>query len=625
MNYLTKSDFKVARSCATKLYYKKLGYPTNSQMTPYMKSLSEGGFILGKMARLLYPEGVEVGVYDSVEKAIAQTKILLKQKNITLFEPVIYSDRKLVRVDILVKQGNQIQLIEVKSKQFNSIENERQIQERGINIFRGKREGKVNSIWRPYIEDLAYQTWILAEMLREENGDAEKAEIFPHLLLPDIAKSTQIDRLASYFELREISAQSLNSKFSQIKVDFTGDLAELRQDHILTLVSLKSEVEEVLPQVQAEAQVFLNSISQESITKIPVPISKSCKNCEYHSNNRDSRDGFKECWGELASVEPHILDLYQMGRVGGNATPLVNQLINQGKVSLYDMPLEALTDQSFLHRQLIQIEYTQKNKEWFSPHLKNVMAKVKYPLHFIDFETSRLAIPYHAGMRSYEQVAFQWSCHSIITPDSAPVHREWLNLEDNFPNFQFAEALMRAIGAEGTVFTWATHENSVLRDIYSQMQEYKYENDELKSWLSQIVKFSDRSKSALVDMNDLTLKHYFHPQMKSRTSLKYVLPAIWRTNPYLHQISFLQSYLEKDAEGEILSPYQSLSKLEIGDRQIAIREGTEAMLAYQDLLYGKHKNDPETKEKWRELLIQYCRLDTMAMIIIWLHWQHSLK
>jgi hypothetical protein len=46
------------------------------------------------------------------------------------------------------------------------------------------------------------------------------------------------------------------------------------------------------------------------------------------------------------------------------------------------------------------------------------------------------------------------------------------------------------------------------------------------------------------------------------------------------------------------------------------------MLAYQDLMYGKHKNDSEIKLKWHELLSQYCCLDTMAMVIIWLHWLH---
>jgi len=33
----------------------------------------------------------------------------------------------------------------------------------------------------------------------------------------------------------------------------------------------------------------------------------------------------------------------------------------------------------------------------------------KYPYHFIDFETSTVAIPFHKGMRPYEPVAFQFS------------------------------------------------------------------------------------------------------------------------------------------------------------------------------------------------------------------------
>jgi hypothetical protein len=48
------------------------------------------------------------------------------------------------------------------------------------------------------------------------------------------------------------------------------------------------------------------------------------------------------------------------------------------------------------------------------------------------------------------------------------------------------------------------------------------------------------------------------------------------------------------------------------------------MLAYQEILHGKHRDRPEVKEKWRELLRQYCCLDTMAMVIIWTHWSYLI-
>ncbi|MFN6066377.1 MAG: DUF2779 domain-containing protein, partial [Pseudanabaena sp.] len=159
-----------------------------------------------------------------------------------------------------------------------------------------------------------------------------------------------------------------------------------------------------------------------------------------------------------------------MGRIGGHETPLVNELIQQKKVSMFDVPPEELNDCTYSYRQLIQLEYTQKNKEWISEHLPRILQQIEYPIHFIDFETSRMAIPYHAGMKPYEQAAFQWSCHTIHAPDVAPIQFEWVDLDNIFPNFQFAESLMECLGDHGTILTWATHENSVLRDIYYQMQ-----------------------------------------------------------------------------------------------------------------------------------------------------------
>ena len=34
-HFLTKSDFKVAQTCPTKLYYRKLGYPTREDGDEY--------------------------------------------------------------------------------------------------------------------------------------------------------------------------------------------------------------------------------------------------------------------------------------------------------------------------------------------------------------------------------------------------------------------------------------------------------------------------------------------------------------------------------------------------------------------------------------------------------------
>ena len=48
--YLSKSDFKVARTCATKLYYRKLGYPSMLQDDDYLQFLADGSGNTGTFA-----------------------------------------------------------------------------------------------------------------------------------------------------------------------------------------------------------------------------------------------------------------------------------------------------------------------------------------------------------------------------------------------------------------------------------------------------------------------------------------------------------------------------------------------------------------------------------------------
>lgn len=43
---------------------------------------------------------------------------------------------------------------------------------------------------------------------------------------------------------------------------------------------------------------------------------------------------------------------------------------------------------------------------------------LSYPLHFIDFKTSRPTLPFHAGHRPYEQLLFQFS-HRRLDADGS--------------------------------------------------------------------------------------------------------------------------------------------------------------------------------------------------------------
>jgi hypothetical protein len=77
----------------------------------------------------------------------------------------------------------------------------------------------------------------------------------------------------------------------------------------------------------------------------------------------------------------------------------------------------------------------------------------------------------------------------------------------------------------------------------------------------------------------------------------------------------------------VINPYDTLAALPFGnpdegegDTENVVTEGTGAVRAYQEMLYGVSRNDDSTKERWRRLLLQYCELDTAAMVMVWTHW-----
>ncbi len=64
----------------------------------------------------------------------------------------------------------------------------------------------------------------------------------------------------------------------------------------------------------------------------------------------------------------------------------------------------------------------------------------------------------------------------------------------------------------------------------------------------------------------------------------------------------------------------ALPPLPIGEKDEVVREGTGAMRVYQEMMYGRAQDNPELREEYRRLLLQYCKLDTLAMVLLWKHW-----
>ena len=612
MRRLSKSDFKTACNCTTKLYYKKKGFSRSNEGNDYLQFLADGGHQVGKLATMQYPDGIDINTGNDHKEAKRQTALYLKEENITLFEPYIESDQKLIRIDILNKKENHYQLIEVKSKSYNSKEDPK-AQKKGL---------------KDYIYDLAYQYLVLHEYLTQKG---ETFTITPYLYLPDKSKRSKTEGLNSLFKLREEDFSG--TTFRAVAVDIDENYKkDIENEDLLVLVDLYDEVIELQEEIKKRSTAFLKSLNPALIND-QAKLNKGCFSCEYNVANEEFKDsGFELCWKEKDDPEHSIIDLYYAGSLGKKSLGienLVDHLIEVNRLSLDDIPEEFIGDGSRGQRQRIQLEFTERKQEYFSDNMTEDL-KWDYPLHFIDFETATAALPYHKGMNPYEAVAFQWSCHTIREPGAEPEHFEWINMNQIFPNFDFARALMDCIGTEGTVLMWATHENTILRNVFNQMEKYNIEDDALKNWLKGIVKFGKDDKTRLLDMNRFTLEHYFHPKMKGKTSIKKVLPAVLYENSSTRISRWLKEFDSKfsllnEEDGRITDPYGQLPPLDIFDQgEKYLKDGGGAMAAYQDILFGLRKNDAESLKAYEKGLLNYCKLDTLAMVIIWEHWKTSL-
>ena len=195
-------------------------------------------------------------------------------------------------------------------------------------------------------------------------------------------------------------------------------------------------------------------------------------------------------------------------------------------------------------RQWMQIDKVQRNDNsyWIDlDNLINEMKSWKYPLHFIDFETTRVAIPFNKGRHPYEGIEFQFSHHIVYKDGRIEHHGQYLNT-DGFPNYDFVRNLKNELdNDEGSIFKYSAHENSFLNEIYKQLINDKDnipDRDELCKFIRSITEYKEDKiticgKRNMIDLLVLVKRHFYDPATKGSNSIKYVLPAILNCSKYL--------------------------------------------------------------------------------------------
>jgi hypothetical protein len=241
-----------------------------------------------------------------------------------------------------------------------------------------------------------------------------------------------------------------------------------------------------------------------------------------------------------------------------------------GYISILEpTPAELIGKQAELYRR-IQAAH-RSGQAILEPGATAIMRGYSYPRYFFDFEGIDLAVPRWAGVRPYEQIPFQWSCHIERAPGVFD-HAEFLDLTGDDPSLPCIDHMRAMIdpndGAPIFVY-FATYERGRLNELA----------DRHPAQLDLVQTYSDR----LVDLLPIVKEHFYHPSMRGSFSIKKVLPVV---APDL-------SYAELDG----------------------VQEGTGAQVAYIDAALN-----PETpltqKVAIERQLRTYCRQDTWAMVEI---------
>ena len=60
--------------------------------------------------------------------------------------------------------------------------------------------------------------------------------------------------------------------------------------------------------------------------------------------------------------------------------------------------------------------------------------------------------------------------------------------------------------------------------------------------------------------------------------------------------------------------------INIYEKSEQVNEGTGAMRAYGELMFGVKNGNIEAMTKYKDALLKYCKLDTLSMVIIWEYW-----
>lgn len=278
---------------------------------------------------------------------------------------------------------------------------------------------------------------------------------------------------------------------------------------------------------------------------------------------RFSKSQFRE-WLVVYKFINKDLDKYSVYNLCGLTPELVEKFEDRGIKLINEIP----DDIKLSDKQKMQIKAAKQNIQFIDKDIiKKFIGKINYPVYFLDYETLSGVIPPYDGTVPYQQIPFQYSLHIIEKPGGDLKHKEYLHLDSNMPVVELLKNLKKDIGKEGSIIVW-----------YEPFE--KGRNSEMAIMFPEYADFLEDINNRVVDLMTPFKKDWFvDKDFFGSASIKNVLPVL------IDDLSY---------------------------KALGIQEGGSAQRYWMEtILYGNNK---DRREEIIEDLLEYCKLDTLAMV-----------
>jgi len=373
-------------------------------------------------------------------------------------------------------------------------------------------------------------------------------------------KATNSVKTSPYSHIKDLAFQKLLLKYNDIDISHIGVIhlnSVYRRSGELNYDDLFQETDVTIKVNDAEG--IVNTEMNDLKNYLKMPEKQGC-GCLYKGRTAQCKT--------FAYSNPHIADysVHNISRIGSSKKILADW-INRNIYSIEDIDNPQVLKG---YRHLQYIAHIGGEAIVNSEEILNILNDLEFPIHFLDYEAYSSAIPAFDRFGPWQHIPFQYSIH-ILNDDGSLEHREFLiKKPTNEITHSLVDNLAKDVHDTGTIVVWyAPFEkarNNYLALLYPEFSDFI---SNLNNRIFDLMKiFSDG--------------HYVDPGFRGSNSLKNVLPVL------------VPDLLYTDLE---------------------IQKGIDAPVYWKKMI--SEKSDLSEIKDIEKQLLEYCKLDTFAMVRIY--------